>query len=314
MKTVVLNASLVNYDGKIDFSNLADEVIIYDVTPEEKILERVQGCEVVVTKEMPVKGDIIRQFPSSVKLIVEAGTGYNNLDLQAIQEKGIALCNVAAYSTQRVAHTVIMMMLNLASSMQQQMQMLAHHNYDNFKRHLMVDHVELNGNTLGIVGYGNIGKEVIQVALAMGMKILVATRTHYEDQENIHFTSLEEVMRLSDFVSLHCPLNESTHHMIDAEKLALMKPTAFLINTARGALIDEQALIHALTNHQLAGAGLDVQEHEPLDCNSPLFHLPSVIVTPHMGWRGLETRQRLVQMIQENIDSFAQGEKRNRII
>lgn len=312
-KTVVLNGNLINYDGNIDYSKIASEVVIYDETPEDKILERVDGFTIVVTKEMKVSGDIIRKFPDSVKMICEAGTGYNNIDLDAVREKGIILCNIPAYSSERVAHTAILFILNLASSMQKQIRMLSEGNHDNFHKHLMVDHVEVNGKTLGVIGYGNIAKEIIKVAQALGMKILVSVRTPREDVENIHFTTNEEVLRQSDFVSLNCPLNESTRHMINKETLAMMKPTAYLINTARGPLVDEKALIDALQNNVIAGAGLDVQEVEPLDDTSPLYTMDNVIITPHMGWRGLETRQRLVSLIQDNIRAFSKGEAINRV-
>ncbi len=304
---MVLNAGLVNYDGNIDYSIIAPEVTIYEHTNENEILERIQGYSIVVTKEMKVSGEIIRSFPDSVKLLCEAGTGYNNIDLEAAKEKGILVCNTPAYSTQRVAHTVILHMLNLASSMTSQMKMLASGNHDNFHQHLMVDHVELNDKTLGIIGYGNIGKEVIKVAQAMGMHILVSTLHPKEDEHGVHFTSLEEVLKQSDFISLHCPLNETTKHIINKETLALMKPSAFIINTARGALIDEAALIHALQNKQIAGAGLDVQEVEPLSHDSPLYTMDHVVLTPHMGWRGLETRKRLIALVKQNIDAFLIG-------
>jgi glycerate dehydrogenase len=312
-KTVVLNASLVNYDGNIDYSQIASEVVIYDETSEDKILERVEGFTIVVTKEMKVTGHIINKFPDSVKMICEAGTGYNNIDLKAAREKGIMLCNIPAYSSKRVAHTAILMILNLGSSMQKQLRMLSEGNHDNFHKHLMVDHVELNGKTLGVIGYGNIAKEIIKVAQAMGMEILVSTRTPRADVENIHFTTTEEVLIQSDFISLNCPLNESTRHMINKETLAMMKPTAYLVNTARGALVDEKALIDALQNNVIAGAGLDVQEVEPLDDASPLYTMDNVIITPHMGWRGLETRQRLVSLIQDNIRAFSKGRPINRV-
>lgn len=313
-KTVVLNADLVNYDKNVDYKQIASEVMIYDETPGDKILERVQGYNIVVTKEMKVSGDIIRAFPDSVKMICEAGTGYNNLDLDAIKEKGITLCNIPAYSSERVAHTVIMLMLNLASSMQKQIRMLCENNHDNFTKHLMVDHIEVNGKTLGIIGYGNIGKEVIKVAKALGMKILVSTRTPREDVDGIHFTSMEEVLKNSDFVSLHCPLNDNTRHIMNQESIAMMKPSAFIINTARGSLIDEQALIDAINKGVIAGAGLDVQEVEPLREDSPLYTMDNVIITPHIGWRGLETRQRLVSMIADNIKAFSEGNPINKIV
>ena len=312
-KTVVLNASLVDYDGKVDYNQIASDVAIYDETPEDKILERVDGFTIVVTKEMKVAGDIIRQFPDSVKMICEAGTGYNNIDLDAARDKGIMVCNIPAYSSERVAHTAILLMLSLASSLQKQIRMLAQGNHDNFHKHLMVDHVEVNAKTLGVIGYGNIARQIIKVAQAMDMKILVATRTARDDVDGIHFTTNDEVFEKSDFISLNCPLNESTRHMINGETLAMMKPSAYLINTARGALIDEKALIQALNDGVIAGAGLDVQEVEPLDDASPLYTMDNVIITPHMGWRGLETRQRLVSMIGDNIRAFASGRPINRV-
>lgn len=312
-KTVVLNAGLVNYDGNVDYSSIASEVIIYDETPEDLILERVQGATVVVTKEMKVPGKIIRQFPDSVKMICEAGTGYNNIDLDAVREKGIMLCNIPTYSSERVAHTGIMMMLNLASEMQKQIRMLAEGNHDNFHKHLMVKHVELNGKTLGLIGYGNIAKEMSKVAQALGMRVIVSTRTPREDSEGVHFTDFDTVLRESDFLSLNCPLNETTRHMINKAALDKIKSSAYIINTARGALIDEEALIRALQEGVIAGAGLDVQEVEPLDENSPLFTMDSVIITPHMGWRGLETRRRLIDLLRENIKAFAKGQPINRV-
>ena len=312
-KTVVLNASLVDYDGKVDYNQIASDVVIYDETPEDKILERVDGFTIVVTKEMKVAGDVIRQFPDSVKMICEAGTGYNNIDLDAARDKGIMVCNIPAYSSERVAHTAILLMLSLASSLQKQIRMLAQGNHDNFHKHLMVDHVEVNAKTLGVIGYGNIARQIIKVAQAMDMKILVATRTARDDVDGIHFTTNDEVFEKSDFISLNCPLNESTRHLINSETLAMMKPSAYLINTARGALIDEKALIQALNDGVIAGAGLDVQEVEPLDDASPLYTMDNVIITPHMGWRGLETRQRLVSMIGDNIRAFASGRPINRV-
>lgn len=312
-KTVVLNAGLVNYDGNVDYSSIASDVIIYDETPEDLILERVQDVTVVVTKEMKVPGEIIRQFPDSVKMICEAGTGYNNIDLDAVREKGIMLCNIPAYSSERVAHTGIMMMMNLASEMQKQIRMLAEGNHDNFHKHLMVKHVELNGKTLGLIGYGNIAKEMSKVAQALGMRVIVSTRTPREDSEGAHFTDFDTVLRESDFLSLNCPLNETTRHMINKAALDKMKSSAYIINTARGALIDEEALIRALQGGGIAGAGLDVQEVEPLDENSPLFTMDSVIITPHMGWRGLETRRRLIDLLRENIKAFAKGQPINRV-
>lgn len=306
-KTIVLNAAKMNFDGNLDFSVLSDEVIVYDDTTPEELLERIQDADIIVTKEMPVNGDLIRQFPNSVKLICEAGTGYNNLDLDAAKEKGITVCNIPAYSSQRVAHTTIMMILNLSSTMQTQMKMLAHGNHDNFTKNLQVPHVEVNGKTLGIIGAGNIGRSVIKVAQALDMDILVYTRTPKADENGIRYVDLPTLLKSSDYVSLHCPLTPQTRHIINEETLSMMKPTAFLINTSRGALVDEPALIKALQNGVIAGAGLDVQETEPPVKDNPLYTLDNVILTPHMGWKGLETRQRLVSILDGNIKAYLNG-------
>ncbi len=303
-KTVVLNAKKMNFDGKLDFSILSSQVTVYDDTAPEELLERIQDADVIVTKEMPVSGDLIRQFPDSVKLICEAGTGYNNLDLAAAKEKGIMVCNIPAYSTQRVAQTAIMLILNLSSAMQVQMAMLAKGNHDNFTKNLQVPHVEVNDKTLGIIGAGHIGREVIRIAKAMDMKILVYTRTPKEDGDGIRYVDLETLLRNSDYVSLHCPLTPQTRHMINKDTLAMMKPEAFLINTSRGALIDEPALIEALQNGVIAGAGLDVQEVEPPAEDNPLYTMSNVLLTPHMGWKGLETRKRLVSILAGNIKAW----------
>ncbi len=306
-KTVVLNAAKMNYDGRLDFSILSDDVTVYDDTTPNELLERIRDAAVVVTKEMPVGGDLIRQFPNSVKLLCEAGTGYNNLDVSAAREMGITVCNIPAYSSNRVAHTAIMMLLNLSSSMQVQMKMLAHGNHDNFTKSLQVNHVEVNEKTLGIIGAGNIGREVIKIAQALDMKILVYTRTPREDTSSIRYVDLPTLLKESDYVSLHCPLTPQTRHLINQETLRLMKSTAFLINTSRGALIDEPALIDALKHGIIAGAGLDVQETEPPASDSPLYTLDNVILTPHMGWKGLETRERLVSILAGNIRAFFDG-------
>jgi glycerate dehydrogenase len=306
-KVVVVNAAKMNFDGKLDFSSLSDDVQVFADSSPEELLQRIQGADVVVTKELPVPAELLAQFPASVRLLVEAGTGYNNIDLPAVKAKGITVCNIPAYSSQRVAHTAIMLMLNLASSMQVQLAMLARGDHQNFTQHLLVPHIELNGKTLGVLGAGHIGRQVIRIAQTMEMNVLVATRTPRPDEEGIRYVSREEMLRESDFVSLHCPLNEKTHHVIDAAALSLMKPTAFLINTSRGALIDEMALIKALQAHEIAGAGLDVQEQEPPADNNPLYTMPNVILTPHMGWKGMETRQRLVSIIADDIHQFMAG-------
>ena len=310
-RVVVVNASKMNYDHLLDFSILSNDVQVYDDSTNAELIERIQGARVVVTKELPVGAELLSQFPESVKLIVEAGTGYNNIDLDAARAKGITVCNIPAYSTERVAHTVIMMLLNFSSTMQQQIGMLAKGDRSNFTKYLQVSHTEVNGKTLGVVGAGHIGMEVIKVAKALGMNVLVHTRTPKADGDGIRYVSLDELLEHSDYITLHCPLNEQTKHMINKDTIAKMKSSAVIINTGRGALINEADLCEALVAKRIGGAGLDVQEVEPPVEDSPLYTLDNVIITPHMGWKGLETRQRLVGIIRDNVQAFLKGEPIN---
>ena len=310
-RVVVVNASKMNYDHALDFSVLSSDVQVYDDSTNEELIERIQGARVVVTKELPVGADLLSQFPDTVKLIVEAGTGYNNIDLNAAKERGITVCNIPAYSTERVAHTVIMMILNFASTMQKQIGMLAKGDRSNFTKYLQVSHTEVNGKTLGVIGAGHIGMEVIKVAKALGMNILVHTRTPKADGDGIRYVSLDELLDNSDYITLHCPLNEQTKYMINKEAISKMKPSAVIVNTGRGPLINEADLCEALAAKRIAGAGLDVQEVEPPAEDSPLYTLDNVIITPHMGWKGLETRQRLVGIIRDNVQAFFKGEPIN---
>ena len=310
-RVVVVNASKMNYDHALDFSVLSSDVQVYDDSTNEELIERIQGARVVVTKELPVGADLLSQFPDTVKLIVEAGTGYNNIDLNAAKERGITVCNIPAYSIERVAHTVIMMILNFASTMQKQIGMLAKGDRSNFTKYLQVSHTEVNGKTLGVIGAGHIGMEVIKVAKALGMNILVHTRTPKSDGDGIRYVSLDELLENSDYITLHCPLNDQTKYMINKETIGKMKSSAVIVNTGRGPLINEADLCEALAAKRIAGAGLDVQEVEPPAEDSPLYTLDNVIITPHMGWKGLETRQRLVGIIRDNVQAFLKGEPIN---
>ncbi|MBO4289522.1 MAG: D-2-hydroxyacid dehydrogenase [Lachnospiraceae bacterium] len=306
-RVVVMNAGKMNYDGSMDFSCLSADTVVYDATAPEEFLPRIQGAAAIVTKELPVPADLIAQFPDSVKLICEAGTGYNNIDIAAARAKGITVTNIPAYSSQRVAQTAIMFLLNLSSTMQTQIRMLERGDRRNFTEHILVPHLEVNGKTIGLVGCGNIGNEVKKVALALGMKVLIHKRHPGRDEENVKYVDLDTLLAESDYVSLHCPLTPQTKHIIDGAAIEKMKPTAFMINTSRGALIDEPALIKALKAGRIAGAGLDVQETEPPAQDNPLYTLENVILTPHMGWKGYETRQRLLGIIRDDVQGFFNG-------
>jgi len=311
---VFLNSARLDFDQQLDFSQLDafGNLTSYEESNNEEILERVKGQSIVITKELPMNGDLIERFTSSVKLICEAGTGYNNIDLEAAQRKGIAVCNVPGYSTEAVAQLVITFMLNLSSSMTRQQEMLRNKDFTNFTNHLQVPHLEIQNKTLGILGAGAIGNQVIKIALALGMEVLTNTRTaRVYENPHIRSVSLDDLLKQSDFISIHIPLTSETKHMINNKRLSQMKPSAFLINTSRGSVIKEDDLIKALQDKVIAGAALDVLEQEPPELDNPLLYMNNVILTPHIGWKCLESRQRLIKLLSTNIASFIQGDPVN---
>ena len=312
-KIVFLNIEKLNFDENLDFSALTETLSItkYAHSSEKEILERVEGHNVVITKELPVGRELIEKFPPCVKLICEAGTGYNNIDVAAAREKGIAVCNVPGYSAAAVAQLTIALMLNLASSLSLQQVMVKQKNFDNFTRHLQVPHFEVKDKTFGVIGAGAIAQKVMKIALALEMKVLVYNRSVKDLGADIKFVSLEELLQNSDFVSINCPLAPNTKHLINIDKLKLMKKSSYLINAGRGSIVNEADLITALKEGIIAGAGLDVQEVEPPSLDNPLFYMDNVILTPHIGWQCLESRQRLIGIITSNIKSYFEGKAVN---
>ena len=309
-KTVILNSAKFNFDNKLEFSGLEKitDITIYNSSSADEIAGRVKGHNIIITKEMPLPSDIIKNFPDSVELICEAGTGYNNIDTAAANEKNIKVCNVPGYSTEAVAQLAISSILNLSSSIPQQQIMIKQKKFDNFTKCLQVPHYEVQHKVLGVIGAGTIGKQVIRIARALGMKILFYDLNPGSCNDNdVRSASIEEILKNSDFITLHCPLTDDTRHFLDKDKLKMMKPSAFVINTSRGALIKESDLIDALKNRQIAGAALDVQDPEPPSLDNPLFEMDNVIMTPHIGWQTYESRQRLVKRLTENIASFISG-------
>jgi glycerate dehydrogenase len=309
-RIVFLNAARLDFDNRLDFSPLMELSTFtkFDDSSNDEILQRVNAQDIIITKELPIGKDLIEQFPPSIKLICEAGTGYNNIDIAAASKKGITVCNVPGYSTEAVAQLAITFILNLTSSMMVQQNMIKQRNFGNFTKCLQVPHFELQNKTLGVIGSGAIGQHVIKIARVLGMNILVYNRTprSYSDP-NIKPVSLEELLKFSDFVTIHCPLTSDTKHLINKDSIRLMKPTAFIINTSRGPIINEIDLIEALQNSIIAGAALDVQDPEPPELNNPLFTMDNVILTPHIGWKCFESRQRLINLLKNNIKSYIEG-------
>jgi len=325
LRCVMLNASRLDYDGRIDFSNVEDSVDVvtrHEVSDPSQVVERVTGYEVVLNKEMPITGDLIRAFPDSVKLIAEAGTGYNNIDLVAAKERGISVSNVPTYATEAMAHMAVTMVMTLSCSLAQQVSALAVGDRQYMKQcHLgNLPHFELTGKTIGLVGgLGTIGKRVAAMTRALGMRVISNSTSQppgMRQEDGIEVVEFDNLLSQSDFVSIHCPLNEHTKNLIDANALSKMKPTAYLINTARGAIIDQDALVETLRNRRIAGAALDVfgEGSAPppaLPDDNPLWKLDNVVLTPHIGWQRAESRQRVVNICAENIAAFSRGEPGN---
>ena len=270
---------------------------------------------------MPLTAEMIRAFSPSVKLICEAGTGYNNIDLIAAREKGIGVCNVPTYATEAMAHIAITMVMALSCSLVPQAKALAVNDRTYMQQcHLgSLAHFELSGKTLGLIGgLGTIGLRVAAIATALGMRVVASSRSAPLGlrDDRVEVVSLEGLLSQSDFVSVHCPLNAHTKGLVDGAAIARMKPTACVINTARGAIIDQPALVEALRAKRIAGAALDVfgegsAPPPPLPDDSPLYGLDNVILTPHIGWQRLESRQRVVDMMVDNIAAYQRGEPCN---
>lgn len=312
-RTVLLNAARLDYDGSLDFSPLRrlGELTRYEASAAHEIPERASGHAVVITKELRLGPEVIAQLPGSVRLICEAGTGYDNIDLPAARARDIAVCNVAGYSTAAVAQLAITFVLDLAASLSRRQRAIAQGRIEQLAAPRL-PLAEVQGKTLGVVGYGAIGRRVAALARALELEVLVHTRSRVEDP-GVRQVALEELLGRSDFVSLHCPLTPQTRHLVDRDRLRLMKPTAFLINVARGAIVREADLVEALRAGQLAGAALDVQETEPPPADSPLYQLEQVVLTPHIGWKPVEARQRLLELVARNIEAHRQGRPINRV-
>eukprot|EP00956_Cyclotella_meneghiniana_P020047 scaffold34948_cov74-Cyclotella_meneghiniana.AAC.1 len=322
---IFLNASRLDYDKALDFSRLSSltELTLNEVdamTDANEIAEKViaSQAEIVITKEMELPLSAVEKFPSSVKLMCEAGTGYNNIPVDYARSKQIDVVNIPSYSTESVAHMVITYIMNFSAAIFPQAKMLHEGNQSNFKVFQHPIH-EITGKKLGLIGgSGTIGTAVIDVALPLGMEVLISSRSgrlpaghKYENNVRVKVVPLEELLSSSDFVSINCPLNNETRHSIGSREIRLMKSTAFLINTARGAVINEGELIECMKEGVIAGAGLDTQEIEPPHADSELWKLENVFLTPHIGWRRLETRQRLVDMTTDNIESYIKGQLQN---
>ena len=322
-RCVLLNAARLDFDDKIDFAKLEEiaDVERFDKTDPEDVAACCRDAQIVVNKEMPLNAATIASLPDSVRLLCEAGTGYNNIDLGACQKKGIAVSNVPTYATDAMAHMAITLVMACSCSLWQQASAFGRddHRYLEQCHPGALTHVELTGKTLGLVGgLGTIGTRVAAIASVLGMNVVASSSrmAAVGPQGNVEVVSLDALLERSDFVSIHCPLNAHTRGLIGRVELGKMKSNAFLINTARGAIVDQAALVEALSEKTIAGAALDVfgEGSAPppaLPAGHPFYALDNVILTPHIGWQRLESRQRVVDMVAENCVRFLDGGSSN---
>ncbi len=315
MKIVILDARALNpgdlsYDVVKQFGDVAE----YQHTDsQEKTITRIGDAEIVLTNKVPITEEILAACPS-IRLICVQATGYNIVDCDAAAKRNIPVCNVPAYGTAAVAQFTFALMLELCHRIGHHDQAAHDGKWCRCTNFCFWDtpQMELGGKTLGIVGFGRIGQAVAKLGQAFGMKTIAYSRTPKPELSHLaEFVDLDTLLARSDFVSLHCPLFAENAKMINAASIAKMKDGAFLINTARGGLVDEEALREALVSGKLSGAAVDVVSQEPMREDNPLLSAPNCIITPHIAWAPKESRQRLLDCVVENIRCFLAGKPQN---
>lgn len=315
MKIAVLDVATLGDDLDLECINKLGDVTIYPLTLQKDVIERIKDCEVAILNKVKLNAENL-PYAKNLKLICITATGFDNVDIDYCKEHNIAVCNVVGYSTDSVVQLTISMAFALCTNLFQFDGFVKSNAYTKsgiFNCLKPVFH-EMSQMTWGVVGLGNIGKKVARIAEEMGCKVLAYKRTPVEDY---CCTDIDTLCEESDIITLHTPLNDETRELINEERLLKMKRKPVIINVARGAVVDEEAVVKALENGQISGLGVDVYSTEPMQENSPyqrILDRPNVIFTPHMAWGAIESRQRCVDEIAMNIVSFLNGEKRSRVV
>ena len=316
MNIVILDGYTAN-PGDLSWQGLEEigEVTVYDRTKADETVARAADADIVLTNKVIISREIIAQLPR-LKYIGVLATGYNVVDIEAAHERGITVTNVPAYSTESVAQMVFAHLLTVTNRTE-------HYAIENRNGRWTKNpdfcywdfpHMELAGKTFGIVGLGNIGRRVAEIATAFGMHVKALTSKSADAlPANIEKATLESILSTSDVLSLHCPLTDKTRHLINRETLRQMKPTAILINTGRGPLVDDQSIADALSGGRLAAFCADVLTEEPPKADNPLLKQPNAYMTPHIAWASKEARVRLVQVATDNVRAFINGRPQNMV-
>ena len=307
---VVLDGHTLN-PGDLSWEPLTSlgRCAIYERTAPGEVVPRACEAEIVLTNKTPLQREALAGLPR-LKFVGVLATGYNVVDVRAARERGISVANVPAYSTESVAQLVFAHLLNLTHHVADHSRTVRDGRWSASRDFCYWDTplIELRGLTMGVIGYGRIGSATGRIARAFGMQVLAHTRDQARVlEEGVQWASLDDVFRHSDVVSLHCPLTAETEGLVNRHRLRLMKPSAFLINTSRGPLVDEAALAEALAEGTLAGAGLDVLSSEPPPASNPLLCAPSCVITPHIAWATKAARERLLASAAANVRAFLEG-------
>ena len=313
MKIVILDGYASN-PGDVRWDELAafGELTVYERTARDEVVSRIKDAEIVFLNKTPVDASVFEQC-KKLRMIGVLATGYNIVDIAAAKAHGVTVCNVPGYSTGAVAQMTFALLLEMTQHVGEHSQAVHAGQWQSCPDFCFWNAplTELAGKTLGIVGYGAIGQAVGRIAQAFGMQLLVTARHEKPVPEGAAFVTLEELLTRADVVTLHCPQTAENLHMIDAAALAKLKEGALLLNTARGGLIDEQAVADALKSGKLAGYGADVVSKEPIAADNPLLTAPNCYLTPHIAWAPKETRLRLHHIAAENLRAFLNGTPQN---
>jgi len=313
MRIVVLDGYTLN-PGDLSWAPIEalGECAIHDRSSPDEVVPRALDAEIVLVNKISLTRDVIARLPR-LKYIGVLATGYNIVDAEASHERGIFVTNVPTYGSNSVAQMAFAHLLNLTQHVAEHAQSVAQGGWTRSIDWCYWDYplLELAGRTMGIVGLGQIGRTTARIAQAFGMSVLASDPQVDRPPEGVRMAGLETLFRESDVVSLHCPLTPATERLVDRQRLSWMKPSAFLINTSRGALIDEAALAEALNADQIAGAGLDVLSVEPPPADNPLLSARNCYITPHIAWATRAARQRLLDIVVDNLKSFLAGTPRN---
>ncbi len=292
-----------------DYLNEVFNLTVYDRTPESLVIERGKDADVLIVNKVAITKDMLPLLPK-LKFVATLATGFNQLDVKALRERNIPVSNIPAYSTNAVAQSVFSFVLEFTNRVGHYTDSVKSGEWSNAKDFCYWNTPlnELSDKTLGIIGFGKIGRRVSEIALSFNMNVLVYTPSgKKEADERIKFTSLDEVIKNSDYITLHCPLTEETNQLVNEDFINKMKTGASVINTSRGAVIDEKAVADALNSGKIAFFGADVLSTEPPKSDNPLLTAENVFLTPHIAWAAYETRLRLLEILNSNVKSFLNG-------